>query len=81
MKRIVAMRRLSLAVALVAAVALGGAAAARDARSCAAQWSAQKKAGAKTSQTRAQFMTTCQAAGAKGGAPQPVSPGGEPAPR
>jgi hypothetical protein len=70
-----------LSLALLAAAALTGAASAADTKSCGAQWTAQQKSGARTSQTRAQFMKTCQAAGPKGGAPQPVSPGGEPAPR
>jgi hypothetical protein len=70
-----------LPLALAAALALTGAASAKDTKDCAAQWAAQQKSGTKTSQSRRQFMTTCQAAGAKGGAPQPVSPGGEPAPR
>ena len=62
-----------LALALLPAAASQAAGA-----SCAQQCAAMKKAGTQGSQTRAQFVTTCKAAGAPGGAPRPVSPGGEP---
>ena len=73
------MRALPLGVML--ALAVGGAASAKTARSCAAQWSATSRGAAHGSQSRRQFMTTCQAAGVPGGAPHPVSPGGENRPR
>ncbi len=69
-----------LPLALTLALVAGTAANAAGARSCARQWVAARKAGAQGSQTRAQFMTTCKAAGSPGGAPHPVSPGGEPQP-
>jgi hypothetical protein len=69
-----------LTLALLAALAVSGAAHAADVKSCAAQWAAAKKAHAEGSQSKKQFMTTCQAAGAQGGAARPVSPDGEPAP-
>ena len=52
---------------------LTGAVQAKDMKACSADWKAQKAASASGSQTRKQFMTTCLAAGAPGGAPAPVS--------
>lgn len=74
------MRILPLTLTLALALTAAGAADAAGAKSCAAQWAAMKKGKTQGSQTRAQFMATCKAAGAPGGAPQPVSPGGEPHP-
>ena len=63
----------TLVLVMIATLA-AGAVQARGAKDCAAQWLAAHKSGARGSQTRAQFMTTCEAAGVPGGAPKPVSP-------
>ena len=65
------MRTVTLMIATL--LVAGGVAQAKGQKGCAAQWSAAHKSGARSSQTRAQFMTTCEAAGAPGGAPKPIS--------
>ena len=60
---------------IVTVLVAGGAAQAKPQKDCAARWSAAHKSGARSSQSKAQFMTTCEAAGAPGEAPKPISPG------
>ena len=65
----------TVTLVIVTALIAGGVAEAKGPKDCAARWSAAHKSGARSSQTKAQFMTTCEAAGAPGGAPKPISPG------
>ena len=64
-----------VAMAIAALLVPAGAAYAKADKDCAAQWTAMRKSSAPSSQTRAQFMTTCKTIGASGGAPKPLPAG------